>query len=227
MSKRRVIVADDHPLFREALSLALEKALGEVETVQAGNMDELQQVSSEDSGADLLLLDLHMPGVKGFSALVYLRAHHPELPVCVISANNNPKVIQRAMDHGAAAFIHKSASVEQIREVLNTVLAGDIWQPTDDEPVDTRQDELEIAERIGDLTPQQFRVLMMLAEGLLNKQIAFDLGISEATVKAHMTAIFRKLEVSNRTQAVLLVNQLAVEAPETGAAGFNSRGTGS
>ena len=220
MSVRRVIVADDHPLFREALSLALEKALGRVAIVQAGNMDELQQAGSEESGADLVLLDLHMPGVQGFSALVYLRAHHPELPVCVISANNNPKVIQRAMDHGAAAFIHKSASVDQIRQVLDTVLAGDIWHPAEEDHPEIRQDELEIAERVGELTPQQFRVLMMLADGLLNKQIAFELGISEATVKAHMTAIFRKLEVSNRTQAVLLVNQLAVEAPESSAAGF-------
>lgn len=220
MNARRVIVADDHPLFREALSLALHRALGEVEIVQAGNMDELQQVSGEETAADLVLLDLHMPGVQGFSSLVYLRAHHPELPVCVISANKNPKVIQRAMDHGAAAFIHKSASVDQIREVLNTVLAGDIWPSTDEEQGATQQDELEIAARIGDLTPQQFRVLMMLADGLLNKQIAYEFGISEATVKAHMTAIFRKLEVSNRTQAVLLLKQLAVEAPEHKANGF-------
>lgn len=221
MSAHRVIVADDHPLFREALSLALEKALGQIEIVQAGNMDELQDASSEDDAVDLVLLDLHMPGVRGFSALVYLRAHHPELPVCVISANNNPKVVQRAMDHGAAAFIHKSASVEQIRDVLNAVLAGDIWQPVEDDHAEMRQDELDIAERMGELTPQQFRVLMMLADGLLNKQIAHELGISEATVKAHMTAIFRKLEVSNRTQAALLVNQLSVEAPENSAAGFS------
>lgn len=220
VSTRKVIVADDHPLFREALSLALEKALGQVRIFQAGNMDELQRVSGEENTADLVLLDLHMPGVQGFSALIYLRAHHPELPVCVISANNNAKVILRAMDHGAAAFIHKSASVEQIREVLNTVLAGDIWQPPETGSTDTHHDELDVAERIGELTPQQFRVLMMLAEGLLNKQIAYELGISEATIKAHMTAIFRKLEVSNRTQAVLLVNQLAVEAPENTASGF-------
>lgn len=218
MSTRRVIVADDHPLFREALGLALARALGAVDIIQAGNMDELQQVSGAESNADLVLLDLHMPGVQGFSALVYLRAHHPELPVCVISANNNPRIIRRAMDHGAAAFIHKSASVEQIREALNTVLAGDIWQASEEVQAEARQDEFEIAERIGDLTPQQFRVLMMLADGLLNKQIAYELGISEATIKAHMTAIFRKLEVSNRTQAVLLVKQLAVEAPEHQAA---------
>lgn len=221
MSVRRIIIADDHPLFREALGLALEQVLGEVEIVQVGNMDDLQRASGAQRGADLVLLDLHMPGVQGFSALVYLRAHHPELPVCVISANNNAKAVQRAMDHGAATFIHKSASMEQIRTAINAVLAGDIWQPAEHKPAAAHPDELEIAARIGDLTPQQFRVLMMLADGLLNKQIAFDLGISEATVKAHMTAIFRKLEVSNRTQAALLLKQLAVEASEQGTIGWS------
>jgi DNA-binding NarL/FixJ family response regulator len=216
MSTHKVIVADDHPLFREALGLALKQALGEVEIIQAGNMAELEAVSNEHDSADLVLLDLHMPGVQGFSALVYLRAHHPELPVCVISANNNPIVIQRAMDHGAAAFIHKSAAIDQMRDALKTVLAGDIWQPPEIQPSPgpTRTDELDIAERIGELTPQQFRVLMMVAEGLLNKQIAYELQISEATVKAHMTAIFRKLGVNNRTKAVLMAQRLAVEAPE-------------
>jgi len=220
VTTRNVIVADDHPLFREALSLALAKALGPVSIVEAGNMEDLQRTCRTEEAADLVLLDLHMPGVRGFSALVYLRAHHPELPICVISANNNPRVVQRAMDHGAAAFIHKSASVDEIREVLNAVLAGEIWQSQESDSNDIQHDELDVAERIGELTPQQFRVLMMLADGLLNKQIAFDLGISEATVKAHMTAIFRKLDVSNRTQAVLLVNQLAVESPENTASGF-------
>ncbi len=211
-----VIVADDHPLFREALGLALEKALGGVDLIEAGNMAELEQVSQEHVQADLVLLDLHMPGVQGFSALIYLRAHHPELPVCVISANDNAVVMQRAMDHGAAAFIHKSASVGEIREALQCVLAGDIWYPPelDSTTAGTAGEELDIAERIGELTPQQFRVLMMVAEGLLNKQIAWELDISEATVKAHMTAIFRKLGVSNRTHAVLLTQRLAVEAPD-------------
>jgi DNA-binding NarL/FixJ family response regulator len=211
-----VIVADDHPLFREALGLALQQALGEVRIIQAGNMAELEAVALEHETADLVLLDLHMPGVQGFSALIYLRAHHPELPVCVISANSNPAVIQRAMDHGAAAFIHKSAPVGDLRTALKTVLAGDLWQPPEIERSSalTRADELEVAERIGELTPQQFRVLMMVAEGLLNKQIAYDLEISEATVKAHMTAIFRKLGVTNRTQAVLMAQRLAVDPPE-------------
>ena len=223
MTKRKVIVADDHPLFREALSLALRQALGETLVVQAGDMDELQQATADHDAVDLVLLDLHMPGVQGFSALVYLRAHHPELPVCVVSGNNNAVVVQRALDHGAAAFIHKSASVEEIREALETVLAGDIWQPAESDASGTAGDELAIAERLGELTPQQFRVLMMLADGLLNKQIAHELGISEATVKAHMTAIFRKLEVTNRTQAVLLLNQLSVESPDQSAS-FQSAG---
>jgi len=220
--RHQVIIADDHPLFREALSLALDKVLDGAEIIQAGNMAELEQAACENDQADLVLLDLHMPGVQGFSALVYLRAHHPELPVCIISANNHPAVVQRAMDHGAAAFIHKSALVTEIRKALLTVLSGDIWQPVELEQgnLPTRHDELEVAERISELTPQQFRVLMMVAEGLLNKQIAYDLKISEATVKAHMTAIFRKLDVTNRTQAVLLTQRLAVEAPEAGKQGF-------
>jgi DNA-binding NarL/FixJ family response regulator len=211
--QRRVIIADDHPLFREALGLALQQALGDAEIIEAGGMADLERVASEHPDADLVLLDLHMPGVQGFSALVYLRAHHPELPVCMVSANSNPKVIQRAMSHGAAAFIHKSVSVDEIRAALHTVLAGDIWQGADTESWDdaAAPDELEVAERIAELTPQQFRVLMMVAEGLLNKQIAYELEISEATVKAHMTATFRKLRVTNRTQAVLLAQRLSVE----------------
>jgi len=217
----KVIIADDHPLFREALSLALTSALGNAEIIQAEDMASLEHAALTHSNADLMLLDLHMPGVQGFSALIYLRAHHPELPVCVISANNNPIVIQRAMDHGAAAFIHKSAPVETIREALESVLAGNLWNPNNGEiETATEPDELDIAERISELTPQQFRVLMMVAEGMLNKQIAYDLEISEATVKAHMTAIFRKLGVTNRTQAVLLAQKLAVDPPEIGREGF-------
>lgn len=217
-----VIIADDHPLFREALSLALDRALGGAEIIEAGSMSELEAAARDHAQADLVLLDLHMPGVQGFSALIYLRAHHPELPVCVISANNNPTVIQRAMDHGAAAFIHKSAPIDQMRETLSAVLAGEILQPPelDNVTAATEPDEIEIGERVSELTPQQFRVLMMVGEGLLNKQIAYDLNISEATIKAHMTAIFRKLGVTNRTQAVLLIQRLAVDSPEAGPQGF-------
>jgi len=217
-----VIIADDHPLFREALSLALDRALGGAQIIEAGSMSELEAAARDHAQADLVLLDLHMPGVQGFSALIYLRAHHPELPVCVISANNNPTVIQRAMDHGAAAFIHKSAPIDQMRETLSAVLAGEILQPPelDNVTAATEPDEIEIGERVSELTPQQFRVLMMVGEGLLNKQIAYDLNISEATIKAHMTAIFRKLGVTNRTQAVLLIQRLAVDSPEAGPQGF-------
>ena len=217
-----VLIADDHPLFREALSLALDRALGGATIIEAGTMSELESAARDNPHADLVLLDLHMPGVQGFSALIYLRAHHPELPVCVISANNNPSVVQRAMDHGAAAFIHKSTPIDQIRDALSAVLAGEILQPPELDNVTTmtEPDEIEIGERVSELTPQQFRVLMMVGEGLLNKQIAYELNISEATIKAHMTAIFRKLGVTNRTQAVLLIQRLAVDSPEAGSQGF-------
>jgi len=219
MSPPQIIIADDHPLFREALGLALSKRFGEVQLHEAGSMEELQLVSAQHTDADLVLLDLHMPGVQGFSALIYLRAHHPELPVCVISANHSPTVVDRAMAHGAAAFIHKSAPVDEIHAALSTVLEGGLWQPH--EPTaEPKAEEMDVASRISELTPQQFRVLMMLTDGLLNKQIAHEIGISEATVKAHLTAIFRKLGVSNRTQAGLLISRLDVDSSEATSSGF-------
>lgn len=219
MNPPSIIIADDHPLFREALGLALGKSFGTVTLHEAGSMEELQLVSAAHSDADLVLLDLHMPGVQGFSALVYLRAHHPELPVCVISANHSPSIVDRAMAHGAAAFIHKSAPVDDIHSVLSTVLEGGLWQPQapSSEP---KAEEMDVASRISELTPQQFRVLMMLTDGLLNKQIAHQIGISEATVKAHLTAIFRKLGVSNRTQASLLISRLDVDNSEATSSDF-------
>lgn len=211
----KTIIADDHPLFREAMKQALERSMGRVEFFEAGDMSQLQLVTEQHPEADLILLDLHMPGVQGFSALVYLRAHHPELPVVVISANEDVPIMRRALEHGAAAFIRKSAPLEEIRDAIQTVLSGEIWVPEDlaGDGAGVAQKEADIARRLGELTPQQFRVLMMLGEGMLNKQIAYDLDISEATVKAHVTAIFRKLGVQNRTQAVLAAGHLAVESP--------------
>jgi len=219
MSPPKIIIADDHPLFREALGLALSKRFGEVQLHEAGSMEELQLISAQHGDADLVLLDLHMPGVQGFSALIYLRAHHPELPVCVISANHSPTVVDRAMAHGAAAFIHKSAPVDEIHAALSTVLGGGLWQPHEPS-AEPKAEEMDVATRISELTPQQFRVLMMLTDGLLNKQIAHEIGISEATVKAHLTAIFRKLGVSNRTQAGLLISRLDVDSSEATSSGF-------
>jgi len=165
---------------------------------------------------DLVLLDLNLPGASGFSALVHVRAQYPALPIIVVSAHEDASIIQRAIAHGAMGYIPKSAHPSHIGEAIRQVLDGDIWLPPNlpaaNMNFDPRAaDETALAERIQSLTPQQFRVLMMVAEGLLNKQIAYELDVSEATIKAHVTAIFRKLGVQNRTQAVLAINALNIE----------------
>jgi len=215
-----VIVADDHPLFRAAIKEALEAEHGEIDFLEAGSFEALQSLVQANPEVDLVLLDLHMPGVSGFAGLVYLCTRYPSVPVVMISANEDPVVIRRALDHGAAGFIPKSSSIETITEAVNAVLMGEIWSPPSisSKHPGGNDSELELAARMSSLTPQQFKVLMMMSQGLLNKQIAYELGVSEATIKAHVTAIMNKLKVSNRTQAVLAAQRLAVNNPNTGAA---------
>ncbi len=169
--------------------------------------------------ADLLLLDLNMPGAHGFSALVHLRAAHPQLPVAMVSAREEPDVMRRALDHGAMGFIPKSSDAATLATALQQILDGERWVPDaalNAAPI--ADDERAIAARVRELTPQQFRVLQMLGTGLLNKQIAYELNVSEATIKAHMTAVLRKLGANNRTQAVLLAGKLAVDPEKVVAA---------
>ncbi|HSF77007.1 MAG TPA: response regulator transcription factor [Steroidobacteraceae bacterium] len=210
---REIIVADDHPLFREALRHALGRAVPDATVVEADTVAALLDEAERHPEADLLLLDLHMPGANGFSALVQMRAHHPSLPVVIISANEDPGVIRRSIGHGAAGFVPKSSTVEEMVEALQAVLDGDVWIPAsvDAESTTLEGPEADVASRLASLTPQQFRVLTMLSAGLLNKQIAYELGVSEATIKAHMTAIMQKLGATNRTQAVVLSQQLALD----------------
>lgn len=212
-----VIVADDHPLFRTAIKEALEAEQGETNFLEASSFESLQGLVDEHKEVDLVLLDLHMPGVSGFAGLVYLCKRYPSVPVVIISANEDPVVIRRALEHGAAGFIPKSSSIDTITEAIGQVLMGEIWSPaaTQSNLPGNNVSELELAERMAQLTPQQFKVLMMMSQGLLNKQIAFDLGVSEATIKAHVSAIMNKLGVSNRTQAVLAANQLSVMNPNS------------
>lgn len=211
-----VIIADDHPLFREAIKKALESNCSEASYLEAGSFEGLQDLVDKNREVDLVLLDLHMPGVSGFAGLVYLCKRYPGVPVVIISANEDPVVIRRALDHGAAGFIPKSSSMNEISEAINAVLMGDIWAPQSVQSnLPGRNDsEISLANRMAELTPQQFKVLMLMTQGLLNKQIAYDLGISEATIKAHVTAIMKKLAVNNRTQAVLIAQKLSVSRPD-------------
>src|SRR5262249_42965259 len=153
---------------------------------------------------ELILLDLTMPGVRGFSGLMYLRAQYPSVPVVVVSANDDPAVIRRCMEFGASGFIPKTLGVEPMRAAIARVLTGGVWTPPDvDLESGADAATARLVQRLAKLTPQQVRVLMMLSEGLLNKQIAYELGVSEATVKAHVSAILQKLGVDSRTQAVI------------------------
>ncbi len=207
-----LLIADDHPLFREALRGVVARMLPEAVLREADSVAALYAMVEAEPDADLLLLDLNMPGAQGFSALVHLRALHPQLPIVVVSAREEPATMRRALDHGAQGFIPKSADAATLGNALAHVLEGDCWVPAAAQAAPAAAaDEHDAAQRLRELTAQQFRVLQMLGEGLLNKQIAYELGVSEATVKAHMTAVLRKLGASNRTQAVLIAGRLALD----------------
>ena len=179
------------------------------EILEAGSLDELTDRLALAGETDLILLDLSMPGVHGVSGLLYLRAQHPEVPVVIVSASDDAGTIRQCLDCGASGFIPKSQPVERIREAIRRIIGGEVWLPPD---VDLSNlptaESAELVSRLSTLTPQQVRVLMMLGEGLLNKQIAFKLGVSEATIKAHVSAILQKLGVDSRTQAVIAINKI-------------------
>ncbi|MGL4636498.1 MAG: response regulator [Beijerinckiaceae bacterium] len=199
-----ILIADDHPLFRGALRQALSGVPSTASIAEAGTFDEVNTKLNSDETYDLILLDLNMPGMQGFSGLTYLRATHPQVPVLVVSANEDHQVMRRCIEFGAAGFLPKTQGIDSMREAISTVLAGGTWTPPDldmSTPVDRETSDL--VKRLASLTPQQVRVLMMLSAGLLNKQIAYELNVSEATVKAHVSAILTKLGVDSRTQAVI------------------------
>ena len=204
VESHRLMIADDHPLFRGALREAVSGLFAKADITEVGTFDDVTAFLERDSEFDLILLDLTMPGARGFSGLMYLRGQYPALPVVVVSANDDPAVIRRCMEFGASGFIPKTLGVDAMRNVIARILDGGVWTPPD---VDLKSGSdaatTELMSRMATLTPQQVRVLMMLSEGLLNKQIAFQLDVSEATVKAHVSAILQKLGVESRTQAVI------------------------
>jgi DNA-binding NarL/FixJ family response regulator len=198
----RLVIADDHPLFRGAMREAISGLLEKVDITEAGTFDDVVELLSGD--VELVLLDLAMPGVRGFSGLIYMRAQYPSVPVIVVSANDDHAAIRRCMEFGASGFIPKTLGVDTMRAAISRVLSGGVWTPPDvDLSAVADSEAAELMGRMATLTPQQVRVLMMLSEGLLNKQIAYQLGVSEATVKAHVSAILQKLGVESRTQAVI------------------------
>jgi DNA-binding NarL/FixJ family response regulator len=207
----RLVIADDHPLFRGALREAVSGLFARADIAEAGTLEEVSALLDRAADVDLILLDLTMPGVRGFSGLMYLRAQYPSVPVVIVSANDEPAVIRRCMDFGASGFIPKTLGVEAMRDAIAGVLKGGVWTPPDvDLNAVADAETTALLARLATLTPQQVRVLMMLSEGLLNKQIAYELGVSEATVKAHVSAILQKLGVESRTQAVIAAAKIEV-----------------
>jgi len=204
-----LLIADDHPLFRGALREAVNGLFNRADVAEAGTFEEVVDRLERGAATDLVLLDLRMPGVRGFSGLMYLRAQYPSLPIVVVSANDDPAVIRRCMEFGAAGFLPKTLGVEALRQAIARVLGGHVWTPPDvDLAASSDAETAAMIGRLATLTPQQVRVLMMLSGGLLNKQIAYELGVSEATVKAHVSAILQKLGVESRTQAVIAAGKI-------------------
>jgi DNA-binding NarL/FixJ family response regulator len=218
----RLVIADDHPLFRGALREAVSGLFTDVDIAEAGSFDDVSKLLEHGGEVDLILLDLTMPGVRGFSGLMYLRAQYPSVPIVVVSANDDPSVIRRCMDFGASGFIPKTLGIEAIRGAIARIFEGGVWTPPDiDLGASADTETADLLGRLASLTPQQVRVLMMLSEGLLNKQIAYELSVSEATVKAHVSAILQKLGVESRTQAVIAASKIELgQWPQSASAGY-------
>ncbi len=205
-----LIIADDHPLFRDALRHAVASVVPSAKIGEAGTFEELTGMLERESDVDLVLLDLSMPGISGFSGLIYLRAQYPAIPVVIVSASDDVSTIRRSLDFGASGFVPKRYGVDTLRDAIQKVLDGDVWIPSDIDLNAAADPEMtKLRDRLITLTPQQVRVLMMLSEGLLNKQIAYELGVSEATIKAHVSAILQKLGVESRTQAVIAAAKIS------------------
>lgn len=210
-SQFTIVIADDHPLFRGALYQAVHMAVSDAQLLEADSIDSLAHLLRDHPEVDLLLLDLKMPGANGFEGLVHLRGQYPDLPIVVVSASEEASVVQQVLRLGALGFIPKSSSMKQLVTALNAVIAGDTWLPEGVSLRPESEEESSLTSKLASLTPQQYKVLVMLRDGSLNKQIAWELNVSEATIKAHITAIFRKLGVKNRTQAVIALQQLDIK----------------
>lgn len=207
----RFLIVDDHPLFREALHSAVSMAYPKVETIEATTVAEALETLKGGVPFDLALLDLNIPGVQGFDGLLQIRTSHPRLPVVIVSGHEDNRIISQALSYGAAGFIPKSSRKADLASAIRDVMEGAVYVPQSYQPqpgAARDEDRSELMRRLSTLTPQQMRVLTMLRQGLLNKQIAYELQVGETTVKAHVSEILRKLHVYSRTQAVIEVSRL-------------------
>ena len=209
-----LIIADDHPLYRDALKGALNMSFTDLTILETGDVNSTVSMLQENE-VDLLLLDLHMPGSNDLFGFLHIQKQFVDLPIAVISGTEDASLISKIIGLGAIGFIPKTASASSIGEAISSMLEGDVWLP---ESVrvkikDVDENFSKVAESVASLTPSQYKVLCFMRDGLLNKQIGYNLGIAEATVKAHVTVIFKKLGINNRTQAVLIASELQLEPP--------------
>lgn len=207
----KFLISDDHPLYREALISALQPLFENVDIIQSDDLDSTLKALQQHSDFDLVLLDLNMPGCDSFYGLIRVSQDFPQVPVAIVSASDSIDVVSKVMNLGAKGFISKATPTVTIAEALKQIMDGRNWFPEDMQiDIEDYVPAIDIAKLVGELTPKQFKVLKLLQTGLLNKQIAFDLNITEATVKAHISAVFRKFNVNTRTQAVLMLKDLDI-----------------
>lgn len=205
----KIVIADDHPIFRNAMIHTLMSNLPKMISYEAADLKELDHILTTNNDAELLILDLHMPGINGFEGLAYITQKHQDLPIIMISADEDTSIAPMSMRYGARGFIAKSSKVQQITDAVNEVLAGNTYFPDIDDTVDCSETD-QLIDKVSKLTGRQLEVFNLLSRGLLNKQIAYKMNVTEATVKAHLTTIMRKLEVHNRTEVVLIANKISI-----------------
>jgi DNA-binding NarL/FixJ family response regulator len=207
------LVVDDHPLFLEALQRAIGVTYTDARIVTATSIASAKEALASNPQIDLVLLDLSMPGTRGFDGLLEIRTLYPKLPVVVVSGLEDPRIIHEVMTYGAAGFIPKSVRMNELADAIQAVMSGSVSLPKTYRPPQADPSRpTDLAQRLASLTPQQLRVLLMLRQGMLNKQIAYELDVGETTVKAHVSEILRKLNVASRTQAVIEAAKIDFDA---------------
>lgn len=206
-----ILIADDHPLFREAITGVISSGFPDATTLETESLTSALEIAQANEELDLILLDLNMPGMNGLNGLISLRNEAPTIPVVIVSAEEDKQIVLQAITYGAVGFITKSSSRDEMTQALEQILGGNVYLPSDiirsSQPENRRNQRREDPqippELLSSLTRRQLLVLERMSKGESNKQIAYNLNIAETTVKAHVSAILRKLGVHNRIQAVL------------------------